>query len=322
MFVQPVKGEAVVEQSRRLLEHLTCHFEVDLGSLLGYCLCGCEELIERSAYGAGRHCASLSAGSTCRQPDLSASRYFSQCVRPRTSGTGPTVEPIPETAALIEEFGTFYDRDLLEELKGQAEAVRKLVPDLVGLSLAASQEGIAFTLVASAADVAVLDAVQYIVGGPCVESPQAEKVLEYDCDVADELRWQTFARATAARAVATTLTLPVLQGGSVVGTVNLYAASAGAFRGLHREIAAVFGAWAPGAITNADLSFQTRRTAEEAPVRARAAMRIDLAVGMLIEAHSVDPTTARVLLEEAARRAGVNTEELAASLIEANRAGD
>jgi hypothetical protein len=233
------------------------------------------------------------------------------------------MEPIPETAALIEELGRFHDRDLLEGLQSQAEAVRELVPDLVGLSLAAFEEGVAFTLVASAADVAVLDAVQYVVGGPCVESPHAEQVREYDADVPeDELRWQTFARATAARAVATTLTLPVLRDGSVIGTVNLYAASARAFHGLHREIAAIFDAWAPGAITNADLSFQTRRTAEQAPVRARAVMRVNLAVGMLMEAHSVDADTARELLEEAARRAGVDLERLAESLVESGRTAD
>jgi GAF domain-containing protein len=238
-------------------------------------------------------------------------------------GIGFSVEPIPETAVLLEEFGEFYDGDLLDELKSQAKAVRMLVPDLVGLSLAAFAEGVAFTLVASAADVAVLDAVQYVMGGPCVESPQAEQVLEYDCDVPEEeLRWQTFARATAAVAVATTLTLPVLIGGRVVGTVNLYAASAGAFRGLHREIAEIFGAWAPGAITNADLSFRTRRTAEQAPEKARAAMRVNLAVGMLMEARSVDATTARELLDEAAQRAGVAVEELAESLVDSRQDAD
>ena len=233
------------------------------------------------------------------------------------------MEPIPETATLIEEFGQFYDGDLLGDLERQAQAVRVLVPDLVGLSLAAFEDGVAFTLVASDADVAVLDAIQYVMGGPCVESPLAEQVLVYDSDVPeDELRWQTFARATAAQAVATTLTLPVLMVGRVVGTVNLYAASAGAFRGLHRDIAEIFDAWAPGAITNADLSFQTRRTAEQAPGRARAAMRVNLAVGMIMEAQSVDDATAREVLEEAAQRAGVTVEELADSLIDSRQDAD
>jgi hypothetical protein len=226
------------------------------------------------------------------------------------------MEPIPETAELIEELGTFYDGNLLLEVQGTAAAVKELVPDLVGLSLASLADGVAFTLVATDADVAVLDAIQYIVGGPCVEAPKAEQVLEYHAgEPDDERNWQAFAKATAAKAVATTLTLPVLDGGTVIGTVNLYAASPRAFVGLHREIAQIFDAWAPGAVTNADLSFQTRRTAEDAPEVARGTMRIETAVGLLMETHSVDADTARSLLDEAAQRAGLGVGPLADSLV-------
>ena len=52
----------------------------------------------------------------------------------------------------------------------------------------------------------------------------------------------------------------------VVGTVNLYAASRPVPSPVcARMLATIFGAWAPGAITNADLSFSTRDTAREAP---------------------------------------------------------
>jgi hypothetical protein len=78
----------------------------------------------------------------------------------------------------------------------------------------------------------------------------------------------------------------------------------------------------PRAITNADLSFQTRRTAEQAPEKARAAIRVDLAVGMLVEAQAVDGATARELLEEAAQRAGLAVEELAVSLVDSRQDAD
>jgi hypothetical protein len=55
-----VKGEAVVEQGRRLEKYLASHLEVHLGPCLSDCLCGCHELIERWANGAVRHAASLS----------------------------------------------------------------------------------------------------------------------------------------------------------------------------------------------------------------------------------------------------------------------
>lgn len=59
VFVQTVKGEAVVEQSRRLQEHLASQLEVHLGPCLSDCLRGCQELIERWANGAVRHTASV-----------------------------------------------------------------------------------------------------------------------------------------------------------------------------------------------------------------------------------------------------------------------
>lgn len=227
------------------------------------------------------------------------------------------MKPIPETVVLLEEFGEFYDADLLGELQRRAEAVRELVPELVGLSLAALQDGIAFTLVATDSVVAVLDAVQYLMGGPCVDALPAERVVEFDSVLPDdEGQWQTFAQLTAAKAVATTLTLPILDSGRVViGTINLYAGASGAFRGQHREIAAIFSAWAPGAVTNADLSFRTRRTAEHAPQRMRALMRVEAAVGLLMSSRAVDADTARDHLEQSARRAGVTTEQLAENML-------
>ena len=59
VLVQAFKGETVIEQCRRLLEDLTGHLAVHLGSFPGYCICGCQKLIERWTYGAGRHDVTL-----------------------------------------------------------------------------------------------------------------------------------------------------------------------------------------------------------------------------------------------------------------------
>jgi hypothetical protein len=59
-FVEPVKGEAVVQQSRRFTEYLARQLEIHLGPFLGDRLCGCQELIERWAHRDVRHAASLS----------------------------------------------------------------------------------------------------------------------------------------------------------------------------------------------------------------------------------------------------------------------
>jgi GAF domain-containing protein len=235
----------------------------------------------------------------------------------RTVGYPKGMEPIPETVEAIEEFGPFAEGDLLGELRQQGIRVRGLVPDLVGLSLASVEHDVTLTLVASSEEIAVLDGVQYLFGGPCVDAVEANAVREYnDDDVLDERAWQQFSLATAHAAVASTLTLPVLAEDLVVGSVNLYAASRNAFGDMHQEIADVFHAWAPGAVTNADLSFDTRKAAEQAPERLRANLRVDLATGILAASSGISLDAARDELTQAARRAGVDEVALAESVIE------
>jgi GAF domain-containing protein len=160
-------------------------------------------------------------------------------------------------------------------------------------------------LVATAAEIAVLDGIQYMAGGPCVEGADSQGIRAINRDdVLSEERWRLFSEATAARAVHSTLTLPVVTKDGVVGTVNLYAASERAFVGHHYALAEVFGAWAAGAVANADLSFTTRREAKVAPQRVREQHFVDVATGILAAQLRVDVDTARAHLHDAAFRAG------------------
>ena len=231
------------------------------------------------------------------------------------------MEPIPESKEAVEEFGPFTDdEDLLDELIKKGERVRASVPSCVGLSLALKENGATFTLVASAAEIATLDALQYLDGGPCVEAAENERALAFRAtDPLDERRWQLFAQGTAATGVASTLSLPILAEGAVAGTVNLYAAAEDAFTGRHEELAAIFDAWAPGAVTNADLSFSTRQTAEQAPQRLRDDVRIEVAAGVIASRNGLDLETARAKLSAAARRAGLSVARMAEAVIDIAR---
>ena len=226
--------------------------------------------------------------------------------------------PIPATREAVREFDPGgRGVDLLEELRTYGDRVRELVPDCVGVSLGYLEADVMLTLVASAKDFAVLDAVQYLAGGPCAEAPLADRVLAFDqVDPLSEQEWALFARATAARGIRSTLTLPVLADGAVVGSVNLYAASSRAFDGLHEELAAIFGAWAPSAVSNADLAFSTRLEAEKAPQRLRDDRTVQTAIGILAAARQVTIAEAEEHLREAAARAGVGMVELARIVVE------
>jgi GAF domain-containing protein len=172
------------------------------------------------------------------------------------------------------------------------------------------------TLVATDPEIAMLDAMQYLGEGPCVAAVASAEVVELnDQEVLDEEEWRIFALASAARSVASTLTLPMLRDDHVVGSINFYAASGKAFSGHHEELAALFGAWAPGAIENADLSFSTRLDAERAPGRMRDRARIDTAVGLLAGHEGLSTSAAQLLLEDAAARGGVSLTRIAQAVI-------
>jgi GAF domain-containing protein len=234
----------------------------------------------------------------------------------------PPLEPIPESVEALDELDPSADTDdLLARLRQLANRAQDLLPDLVGVSVACFNHGLTFTLVATDDEVAVLDAIQYAAGGPCVDAAHDKQVREFNNDdVLSETRWQMFAEATAARAIRSTLTLPLVgPDGGAIGTVNLYAASPRAFVGHHDQLADLFGAWAAGAVANADLSFMTRHTAQEAPGRVREAVIIDTAVGILAANQSVEIETAERRLRTAAQLAGVSVVELAADIVSSNR---
>jgi GAF domain-containing protein len=233
------------------------------------------------------------------------------------------MEPIPETLDALAEIDTYLsDETLADQLRRSAALAQRIAPDLAGISVASHEHGVTFTLVATDEDVAALDAVQYLTTGPCVEALDGQGMATTSDDLLNEPRWQVLGQATAAAGVRSTLTFPVMRGGEVVGTVNLYGRSDVTFDGKHSLLAIIFGAWAPGAVTNADLSFATRRAAEQAPERLRAEALISAATGVLASAADTDVDTARHQLEDAANRAGVPLDKLARLIIDVHTGRD
>ncbi len=229
------------------------------------------------------------------------------------------MDPIAETREALEEFQHHSeDADLVADLQRSAELVRAIVPSCTGVSLALMAHGVTFTLAATSTQVAALDGMQYVDGGPCDDGAHEGRALEYNVgDPVDEARWAIFARSTAAENLASTLTLPIRDGERVVGSVNLYASDPHAFDDRHELVAAVFGAWAPGAVTNADLGFETRRAAQEAPSVVRSHASFHQAIGILASARGLSPESSRELIEQAALRAGVHLSEIARRIIDA-----
>ena len=227
------------------------------------------------------------------------------------------MEPIPETRLALQRLAEVGDEQLGSDLAEAASALSIRVPGLVGFSITVVDQGVTFTYVTSAFPLAGLDALQYLDGGPCEEALATAEVLDVgSSDLLNEGRWSLFARGTGACGVGSTLSLPILDGDRVVGGVSVYGTDSDTFTGRHEEVAALFGAWAPGAITNADLSFSTRLEAGRAVERLDDLAVIDLAVGVLVAGHAIPPAEARQRLEQAAARAGVAVIEVARLLVE------
>ena len=220
------------------------------------------------------------------------------------------LRPIPETARAINELD-HEDDELLEQLLRTGRKVRSVVPEVVGLSISMIDHGVTLTLVASEADIAVLDAVNYVAGGPCVDAIEQDDEQVPDLASLDEHQWHLFADATRAHGVHSTLSMPVVEHGTVIGGVNVYAATRNAFEGNAERLAEVLGAWAAGAVTNADLSFDTRRAAQQAPEVLREAARVDVAVGLLAARLELDVEESRERITRAAARAGLPPVRLA-----------
>jgi GAF domain-containing protein len=210
------------------------------------------------------------------------------------------------------------DRHIDTSITRMGRRVREIVPECIALSLGLLNEGLTFTLVSETREVAVLDAIQYLDGGPCVAAAHTGEVVEATHAPTDERLWQLFARAQTVAGVASTLSLPILRGDQVVCGVNLYASTVDAFDGHHGELADACGAWAEGVVTNADLSFTSRLRAAATPARLRENAFFDAATAFLASHQHTDAETAAVKIRDAAVRAGVTPGDVARFILNSN----
>jgi hypothetical protein len=145
---------------------------------------------------------------------------------------------------------------------------------------------------------------------------RAGEVAGADDDPVDERAWQAFAAATARSGVSSTLSIPLLDEGTLYGEVDLYGRTPSAFDGRHDELAALYGGWAGGAVTNADLSFTTMARARTAPGVLTDLTNSNVVVGMIMAAQDLPEAAARHALADVAARAGVSPGTVADILLD------
>ena len=222
------------------------------------------------------------------------------------------MKPVPETNEVLDALAGMGGAEMRVTLIEMGDAAKDVVPQCVGLSLASIVDGLTFTLVATSDEIAALDAVQYLDGGPCVFSAHENEIVGMDHDeMITEHKWLLYAQASAAAGVASSLTLPILNKDRVIGTVNLYAATSDAFEGREDDLAQAVGASAASAVRNADLGFETRLEAARAPERLVDQNDVDIALGIIAGSQRVDIPTAQERLRQAAARADITEAQAA-----------
>jgi GAF domain-containing protein len=200
--------------------------------------------------------------------------------------------------------------DLVGNLRQAAERVVTAVPECVALSISHFDEDVTFTLVATRVDMRLLDAAQYIDGGPCEVAALSGEEVDVG-DVLDEDRWQLFALASAIKGVRSSLSLPLRRDRKVYGSINFYASTEYAFLGRERDLALMFGAQVQEAVANADLSMSSVQRARNTVQRLDERDTLNTAAGILAARKGMSTDEAFQSLLNAADRAGISPLALA-----------
>lgn len=210
------------------------------------------------------------------------------------------MELLPQSREALDEYVAPSDdvEDLLRVIEGWA---LRAVPECVALSVTLLEEDLTFTLIDATA------------GGeqpPTGADPRPANETE-PLQALDETGWADMARERAFEGIASTVSLPVVEEGRAVLNIDLYASTAHAFHDRIDGLVAALGAWQAGAVTNADLGFETLRRAQEAPERLRAQRLVDVAVGLVAARAGLTTDAALDLLREAAKVAGIGETQAA-----------
>lgn len=226
------------------------------------------------------------------------------------------MEPLSDSSDDLRRVFRHSGDRLPEKVSRMTREAAALVPDLVGLTLGVIADDVVYTVVATDPQIATLDGVQYVDDGPCVGAMQSGQTVYLDhLSQLDEGEWRLFAQAGASAGVKSTLSLPIFENDKVTGGVNLYGAQIGTFEHHAAGLAKIFGAWLPGAVSNADLPFSTWFAGWQAPARKEELATIVSAVDVLVGTHGVSNEQAQRHLEESAARAGVPTLALALMIL-------
>jgi hypothetical protein len=204
------------------------------------------------------------------------------------------MELLPQSREALDEYLTPAGDDLEDQLSVIESWAVRTVPECVAMSVTLLEEDLTFTFVRKGPT-----------GDDASAPSSAAAPPATGWHALDEEGWAALARQQAAAGIASTVSLPVVHRDRVVLGIDLYASTPHAFDDRLEDLSRSLGAWRDGAVTNADLAFESRRRAEEAPQRLKERRTVEVAVGLLAARQGLDIETARSVLHSCASQAGI-----------------
>lgn len=205
---------------------------------------------------------------------------------------------------------------LKESLTTVAQLAVHAIPRAEGAGLTLREHDGSDTLVATAAFVSAVDAIQYGLGeGPCI-SAAAQGLTVQSHALGIDTRWPRFGSEVVALGVHSALSLPLVNGDRVLGAMNIYARPENAFSDRAVELGQLFALPAAVAVQNAQVLAQADRLATELQRALSSRGPVNQAMGVLMSLHGISPDEALERLRTQSRAEGISLHEVAQTVID------
>lgn len=206
--------------------------------------------------------------------------------------------------------------ELGEALTRVAEFAVRAIPGADGAGLTLLEENQHDTVVASAAFVGQVDAIQYGIGeGPCITAAAEARTVRSGRLEADP-QWPQFGPQVARLGVHSVLSIPLLIADGVLGAMNVYAHGPDAFDDDAARIGELFAIPAAIAVQNAQVLAQTRRLASQLQAALTNRATIDQAMGILMSRVGCGPDEAFDRLRQLSQHENRKLHDVAQTLLD------
>jgi GAF domain-containing protein len=185
--------------------------------------------------------------------------------------------------------------------------------DFVGLTLVVEDRQ--RTAVFTDNTATTVDQAQYDSGeGPCIDAVEHGRAACIE-STGDYGRWPAFRAVAAANGIGSTMSLPLVVDGRVLGAMNLYARTPRAFSPLDQQIGELFASQAAIVVANAQAYWDARGLSERLGEAMKSRAVIEQAKGILMAAQRCDEDEAFDRLVRASQRENTKLRDVAKRIV-------